>query len=275
MRRACAILASGCLLLIVGCRDYDLRLGKTLEEMKYQQRLEKNLEKAPTKGLLQQESIYVRPPKGLAGPAKAFALGEVDPGKFDLTESYVDGKKSSLHVLARHKKLKAPPKKGVKAVEPAPRGDFTNEVIELIKAVYAVEDLPPSKLKAVSKGHGGRDNGYREAKLNLGEKEVLIYLYGDKNNPYNVALIFDYPKTEVNNLSPKIGLSLEAFAVGEPANRAFSGGSPEEGGRRRSRAGQCRPRKGIRAHRVPSTGHTVRGRPWRPAPAVGRASFGS
>ena len=49
MRRACLILASACLLLIVGCRDYDLRLGKTLDEMKYQQRLERNLEKAPLK----------------------------------------------------------------------------------------------------------------------------------------------------------------------------------------------------------------------------------
>jgi hypothetical protein len=167
-------------------------------------------------------------------------LGEVEPGKFDLAESFVDGKKSSLHILARHKKPKAPPKKGVKAVEPAPRGDFTNEVIELVKAVYAIEDLPPSKFKNVSKGHGGRDNPYKETKLNLGEKEVLIYLYGDKNGPYNVALIYDYPKTELNNLSPKIGLSLEAFAVGAPAERAFAGGT-EQGGEEGADAGQPVP----------------------------------
>ncbi len=226
MRRGCTILASACLLLFVGCRDYDFRLDKTLEEMKYQQRLEKNLEKAPTKGRLQQELIYVRPPKGLSGPTKTFTLTVVDAGKFDLENSFIDeSKQASLHVLARHKKPKAPPKKGVAEAPAAARGDFTTEVIELVKTAYGVEDLTPSKFKSVSKKHAGRENSYKEAKLNLNTKEVSIYLYGDKNGPYNVALIFDYPKTEANNVSPKIDLSLEAFAVGEPANRAFSGGS--------------------------------------------------
>jgi hypothetical protein len=231
MRRGCAIFASACLLLVLGCRDYDFRLGQTLEEMRYQQRLEKNLEKAPTKGRLQQELIYVRPPKGFSGPTKAFGLPAAEAGRFDVENSFIDeSKQGSLHVLARHKKPKAPPKKGAPAAEAAPRGDFTAEVIELVKAGYGNEDLSPAKFKVVSKKHAGRENAYKEAKLNLNTKEVLIYLYGDKNGPYNVALIFEYPKTEANNLSSKINLSLESFAVGEPANRAFSGGNPEEGG---------------------------------------------
>jgi hypothetical protein len=227
MRRACLILASACLLLIVGCRDYDFRLGKTLDEMKYQQRLEKNLEKAPLKGTLQAESIYVRPPKGLAGPTKVFTLTVVEPGKFDLENSFIDEGKASLHVLARHKKPKAPPKKGAAPAPVAARGDFTNEVIELVKAAYGVEDLTPAKFKPAIKRHEGRENNYKEVKLDLNAKEVVIYLYGDKNGPYNIAMIFEYLKTEVNNLSPKIGLSLEAFAVGDAANRAFSGGGEE------------------------------------------------
>jgi hypothetical protein len=231
MRRACMILASACLLLAVGCRDYDVRLEKTLQEMKYQQRLEKNLEKAPSKGLLQTEAIYVRPPKGLTGPTQTFSLAVVEPGKFDLENSFLDeAKHASLHVLARHKKPKAPPKKGTKPVEAVPRGDFMAEVINLIKTAYAVDDLTPAKFKAVTKKHEARENNYKEVKLDLATKEVLIDIYGDKNGPYNVALIFEYPKSEVNNLSPKIGLSLEAFAVGEAAQRAFSGGSDAEGG---------------------------------------------
>ena len=230
MRRACVILASACLLLVVGCRDYDLRLGKTLEEMKYQQRLERNLEKAPLKGSLQAESIYVRPPKGLAGPTKTINLTVVEPGKFDYETSFIDeAKQASLHVLVRHKKPKAPPKKGAAPVAAAERGDFTNEVIEVVKAAYGVEDLTPTKFKATVKRHEGRENNYKEVKLDLNTKEVWIYLYGDKNGPYNVALIYEYPKTEVNNLSPKIGLSLEAFAVGDAANKAFSGGGEEAG----------------------------------------------
>jgi hypothetical protein len=242
MRRACVILASACFVLIGGCRDYDFRLGKTLEEMKYQQRLEKNLEKAPLKGSLQGELIYVRPPKGLSGPTKAFTLTVVEPGKFDLENSFIDeATKASLHLLARHKKPKAPPKKGAPPVAAAERGDFTNEVIELVKAAYGVEDLTPAKFKPTVKRHEGRENPYKEVKLDLNTKEVLIYLYGDKNGPYNIALIFEYPKTEVNNLSPKIGLSLEAFAVGEAANKAFSGGGEEAVGEEGGDSGQSVP----------------------------------
>lgn len=233
MRRGCAILVSACLLLVLGCRDYDYRLGQTLDEMKYQLKLEKNLEKAPTKGILEKELIYIRPPKGFAGPTKAFTLVAVEPGKFDLENSFIDSTKSAgLHVLARHKKPKAPTKKGVTPPPEAARGDFTAEVIDVVKAAYGTEDLTPSKFKVVAKKHAGREISYKEAKLNLNTKEVLIYLYGtsDKNSPYNVALIFEYPKSEASTVSTKINLSLEAFAVGEPAQRAFSGGNPDESG---------------------------------------------
>ena len=51
--------------------------------------------------------------------------------------------------------------------------------------------------------------------LDLTAKEVQLYLYGDKNGPYEIALIFDYPKDSKNSIDPKIRLSLEAFATGE------------------------------------------------------------
>ena len=99
MRWGCAIFASAGLVLSSGCRDYDFRLDKTIEEMKYQQSLEKALEKPPTSGPLQQELIFIRPPKGLAGPTKAFTLAVVQPGKFDLENSFIDeSKHASLHV---------------------------------------------------------------------------------------------------------------------------------------------------------------------------------
>ena len=43
MKRVLAAGIGACLLLIVGCRDYDVRLDETLEEMKYQKRLNDNL----------------------------------------------------------------------------------------------------------------------------------------------------------------------------------------------------------------------------------------
>jgi hypothetical protein len=105
-------------------------------------------------------------------------------------------------------------------------------VIEVLKVAYGVDDLEPAKFKPETKSHKGRENPYKVAKLDLAAKEVQVYLYGDKNGPYNVALIFECPKTEVNNLSTKIGLSLEAFATDEAARRAFAGGggSDAEGG---------------------------------------------
>jgi hypothetical protein len=240
MKRVLAVGIGACCLLTFGCRDYDLRLDETLEEMKYQKRLNDNLAEAPTKGLLQQELIYLRPPKGFTGPMKAFSLAAIEPGKFDLENSFIEeAKQASLHVLARYKKPKAAaPKKGPAPAEPPPRGDFTTEVIEVLKVAYGVDDLEPAKFKPETKRHKGRENTFKVAKLlDLPSKEVQVYLYGEKNGPYNVALIFEYPKTEVNNLSSKIGLCLEAFATGEVARRIFAGGSDAEGGEEATDAG--------------------------------------
>ena len=119
----------------LGCRTTIVGSAKTLEEMKYQVRLEKTWRRPRPKSILEKELIYVRPPKGLSGPTKTFTLAVVEPGRFDLENSFIDeSKAASLHVLARHKKPKAPPKKG--ATPPpaaAPRGDFTAEVIDLVK----------------------------------------------------------------------------------------------------------------------------------------------
>jgi len=232
MRRAFAIMASACLVLVIGCSDYELRLQKTYEEMKYQKRLRDNLADAPTKGLLQQDAIYVRPPKGLQGPTQTFNLTVVDPGKYDIENSFIDQeKKASLHLLARIKKPKAPPdrKKPAQATEATPRGKFIDDVVELVKAAYGVE-VTSAQLRPETKTHANRENAYKAAKLDLGDKEVQVYVYGDENSTHQVALIFEYPKTEINNLSPKIGLCLESLAVGERARNAYSGSSDVEGG---------------------------------------------
>src|SRR5258708_25688352 len=98
--------------------------------MKYLRRLNDNLAEAPTKGLLQQELIYIRPPKGFTGPTKAFSLATIEPGKFDVENSFIDeAKQATLHVLVRHKKPKAPATKtGTPPPEPPRRQDFTPEL---------------------------------------------------------------------------------------------------------------------------------------------------
>jgi hypothetical protein len=231
MKQAFAILASACLALGMGCADYDIRLGKTYEEMKYKKRLNDNLEEAVSKGKLLEDLIYVRPPKGLKGPTQTFTLTAVEPGKFEIENSFIDDtSKASLHVVARIKRPKAAdPKKAPTQAETTPRGKFLDDVIELVKAASGV-DLTPAQLKPETKTHADRENVFKAVKLDLQTKEVHLYVHEDPGSAREVALIFDFPKTEINKLSPKIGLCLESFAVGERARRAFSGASDLEGG---------------------------------------------
>ena len=153
MKRVLAVLAGASFVLAIGCSDYDIRLEKTLEEKKYEKRLNTNLEAAPTKGKLQGDEIFVRPPLGLEGPTQAFVLTAAETRKFDIENSFIDQKKgTSLHVVARIKKPKAPPSTK-KAAAPAEhrrrRGKFLDDVVELVKAAYSVE-LAPAGLKSES-----------------------------------------------------------------------------------------------------------------------------
>jgi hypothetical protein len=225
MKRVLAVSVGVSFVLAIGCSDYDIRLEKTLEEKKYEKRLNTNLEAAPTKGKLQGDEIFVRPPLGLQ-IAQAFVLTAAETQKFDIENSFIDQKKgTSLHVVARTKKPKGPPstKKGAAAAEqPAVRGKFIDDVVELVKAAYNVE-LAPAGLKSESKKHGNRANDYKAVKLDLTTKVVEVYVFTEPNGIHDVAMIFEYPTAEKTYMEPKIGLCLESFAVGDRARRFFDG----------------------------------------------------
>jgi len=242
MKRAFAILAGLCLILIIGCSAYDSRLQQTLEELRYRKRLNDNLVEAATKGKLQELAIFVRPPKALTGPTKTFGMTVVEPGKFDLENSFIDqDKQESMHLLARVARPKAPTtKKGAVQQESTPRGKFVDDVLELVKTVYGV-DVEPANLKPESHSHGNRSNTYKGTLVNLTAKRVQVYFYGDEKSPYQVALIFEYPETSHNSINPKIGLCLESFGVGEAARRSFAGGGDEMGGEEGAEGGSQPP----------------------------------
>jgi hypothetical protein len=231
MKRILGLLASVSLFLVVGCaRDYDIRLDKTLANLRYQKRLDSNLEKPPeAKSNLVGANVYVRPPLGLKGPTKEIGLQGVDAEKFDITTSFISDS-ATLHLLVRVDKPKAAPKKkGAETTPPPPtRGDFTADVLDTIKNAYGA-DIASSKLKSESKGHEGRTNNFKTLSLDLTAKEIKAYIMGEKNSPAQVALIFEYPKDQLTKLSSKIDLCLESFRVGESARRLYAG-QEEEGG---------------------------------------------
>jgi hypothetical protein len=232
MKRVLALLTSVSLFLVViGCaHDYDVRLDKTYENLRYQKRLDENLEKpADAKSNLATANIYVRPPLGLKGPTNEFAFNSVEPGKFDITDTFFDDK-GSLHIVARVDKAKAPnTKKGPNPQQPkVPRGDFNADVLELLKNAYGT-DFETSKLKSETKSGAGKTNSFKTLDVDLTAKEVKVYLFGEKNSPAQVALIFEYPKEELKNLSSRIDLCLGSFRVGEGARRLYSGQDEESG----------------------------------------------
>ncbi len=228
MKRALAILASSLFVLAIGCKDYDIRLEKTLEERKYEKRLNEALEPAVTKGSLQGDKIFIRPPLGLGVPSDTFTL-TAETNKFDIENSFTDAKKgTSLHVVARVKKPKVAPKKGAPApAEPAARGKFLDDVVELVKGAYNIE-LAPAELKADSHTHGNRSNQYKAVKKDLTTKEVEVYVYSEPNGVHEVAFIFEFPKEQKTYMSPKIGLCLECFAVSDLADRLFAGATAQD-----------------------------------------------
>src|SRR5208283_6072690 len=139
MKRAVAVLLGVGLVLVLGCgtQSYETRLDKTLDNMKYQKRLDDSLGDAATKGKLEQLGIYVRPPKSMT-PTETFQLTVVEPGKYDVESSFIEPEKQSLHILARVKRPKTPSKKAPTKAE-TPRGEFNSDVVELIKNVYGAE----------------------------------------------------------------------------------------------------------------------------------------
>ncbi len=231
MKRALAMLLSAGLILGMGCGNYDYRLGKTLEEMRYRKKLDDNLIAAPTKGRLEQLAIYVRPPLNLEGPTQTFAMATLEPGRFDVENSFIDqNKQESLHLLARVKQPKSPnAKKSASTAAEAARGDFKTEVVEIVKNIYGA-DLEVNQFKDETKRHANRSNTFKTKTLDLAAKKVQIYFYGDKNSPYEVALVFEYPTAEHAAINPRISLCLESFALGEAAKKAFAGGGELEGG---------------------------------------------
>jgi hypothetical protein len=235
MGRVLAMLATATVVVVGGCgvKSYEIRLDKTLEDMRYQDRLNKMLIAPQNTGKWQQYSIYLRAPRENV-PAKGWLLVPIEPGKFDLeasfTETTKDTTKQFLHVLARvkvPKKAAVPAKKGTNpaaATPPVERKDFYTDVLDVLAKSYPTvppEDFVVSKFKPATE----KNNDFKRHVFAANGMNTEVYFY--KKDPYEVVLVYGYPKTEMTHFN-KVKLSLESFAVGELAKRLFSGATGSE-----------------------------------------------
>ena len=188
-----------------------------------------NLEAAPTKGMLQGDEIFVRPPLGLRG-TQTFVLTAADTRKFDIENSFIDQKKgTSLHVVARIKKPKGPPgtRRGRRPPSnPPPSGANSSTTLSSwSRPPIASSSRPRAQARVAESWQPGERLQSREAGSD-DESRRGLRLHRS-NGIRDVAMIFEFPKAQKTYMSPKIGLCLECFAVGD-----LAGGSSMERRRR-------------------------------------------
>ena len=83
-------------------------------------------------------------------------------------------------------------------------------------------------VKGKEESHGSRPNKFKHLTTEGNGKTVQVYFYGTKTTQFEVALVFEYPKSEQASLVSKIELLLGSFETGERARRAFSGAVTED-----------------------------------------------
>jgi hypothetical protein len=228
MKRVLLVLVGVSMACSFGCfQAYDVRLNYSLENRKYLKSLDKNTEPPESASKLKPAKVYLRAPKGFK-LAQTFVMGPVEPNKFDVSESFIDtSKQASLHILARSTFTPKPAtKKGANpSAEPAAaRGDFTTDVIDLVKSAYSV-DLDAAQLKSVQPdAYGGKKQTYRSATLDADGKQIKVYFHGAKGEPAQVAFVFEGPKEALGGITKQIDYSLNSLAVGSAADSRYNNG---------------------------------------------------
>lgn len=224
MRRWCLLVSISSLIFGVGCfgqKSYTDRLDHTLSKLERERRITKNLMPAPDDKKFKDLAVYIRPPK----EEVMAKTGQLPAGEaFELDASFLDKTDAALHLLARVKLPKKTPTKGAAPTPtPAPRGDFTRDVLNVLASVYgSVDGLTTPKFVDEKKGN----NRFKRLVVTANDKEVRLYTY--KKDNHDVALVFVYDPKLKGLLSTKIDLCLETFAVGAKATQILNGGQDED-----------------------------------------------
>lgn len=242
---AIALIVSGC-----GVAMYDSRMNKTLENLKYEAKLNNFLEK-PAEGKFKELNVFLRVPKPMV--EDKLGLANIQPGFMDHGATFTGaptavGKEGEpppalppmkLHVLVRQKPKKAAAKKGEAppAADPATaaRGNFVSDVKGILSELgpEGASDKSPTNVTM------GR-NAFKEFKFTAASgDDVRVYFADANKGDLEVALVFDVPAAIRTTPMAVSGIEycLKSFALGTPARNLFNGkaatgskaGTPEPG----------------------------------------------
>jgi hypothetical protein len=238
MKRLLACLLTMCLIFL-GCgQSYKQRLGQTLENLRYRQRLDQNLITAPV-GKFKDLQVYIRPPKPLE-EAKEFQLPSAAVDQFDIAKSFFGSPTSApegqakekqaepaavlrLHVLARVKRPKKPTKKGeAPPPEGIPVAQFVPDVRTIVGTDFGNADAATTA--TLKNERVGKNNEFKRIFFTSPNNNDEIRMYFYTQGDYHIALVWDVPAALKNAASAKMTLCMESFAVGRKASHLFENG---------------------------------------------------
>jgi hypothetical protein len=247
MKRVSALLLTAITVIGLGCgyNSYETRLTKTTAVIKQQLRQDHYLNPAP-QGKFQEFGFFLRPPKPLE-PAKQFQLADLTSaqyvGMYDVDGSFLDLKagdapKLSLHFLGRRKLAKKAATKKPTPADTAQRGPFIQDVQGLLGFVYG--NAAQGETKAVSKGA----KSFKRQIFPINDKtNIRVYFYNEKagQDTYDAALIWEVPIPPPQMMDTGIDMTLETFAAGPKAARAFQGDTTGDEGPSGAEGGETTP----------------------------------
>jgi hypothetical protein len=236
MRRVLVLVGSAALVGLLGCglSSYELRMQRTLDNLKYRQRLDANLGPAAD-AKFKELSVFVRPPKGLI-KSETLMLSD-KPGMFDLQATFfgspsapvAEGETAPppsaplrLHVLVRLKK-KPRPTKGAPPPPATNRGKFSDDVRSLLAEDYANQEALSIPAKPITK----RGNKFQNLVFQAGNNDTIQAWLVSQGN-FDVALVWQIPQGVEKTTGTARELTLESFAVGPKAQALFAGGGVDD-----------------------------------------------
>ncbi len=215
-------------LILTGCsQSYETRMDRTIQNIKYNDRLDRNLKPPAQSAGLADNNIYLRPPQPM-DLQSGFGLPGFPIDQFEAAAQY-QAENANLYVLARYDAAtRAAEQEQGAMIE---RGDFRESILSYLRNAYGNAnvdvEIAASSLERVDYRSEiyNKSITYDQLVFLVSGFEIEIYIHEPSDKPdYHVALIFAMPEIDRPDYAEKIRLCLQELAVGSDAQQKFRGG---------------------------------------------------